>query len=260
VAETQVIDFITHFPYFGPGELGLHINVLKLKAILFGLKSLCSEMQNVSINVRSDNTTSVHCVNNMGSYRSSDCNDIVQEIRDWAISKNIWLICSHIHGVLNIEADKESRKCEQRLEWQLDPTIFGEAIEHLEFQPEMDLFASWLNNQLPLFCSSDLTQAFSFDWRSIAFYAFPPFSIIVSRMIQKIIVDRATGIVIAPNWPNQPWYSKILSLLLTKPFIIPRSIKQLILKNRPNERHPMAKSLELWHVWCLGGIQKTTPL
>jgi len=37
--------------------------------------------------------------------------------------------------VLNIEADKESRKCEQRLEWQLDPTIFGEANEHLGFQP-----------------------------------------------------------------------------------------------------------------------------
>ena len=36
-------------------------------------------------------------------------------------------------------------------------------------------------------------------------YIFPPFKIL-ARVVRKIRRDRATAIVIAPNWSGQPWF------------------------------------------------------
>ena len=43
----------------------LHINVLELKAVLFGLKSLCSHLRQAHMKVLSDNRTAVCAINNM---------------------------------------------------------------------------------------------------------------------------------------------------------------------------------------------------
>ena len=51
---------------FALDELLLHINVLELKAVLFGLKSLCSHLRQTNVKVLSDNTTAVCAANNMG--------------------------------------------------------------------------------------------------------------------------------------------------------------------------------------------------
>ena len=57
----------------------------------------------------------------MGSLRSSlEMDNIMQQICYWAIHRNIWLTATHIPGKENIEADKESRKQEQRTEWVLN--------------------------------------------------------------------------------------------------------------------------------------------
>lgn len=48
-------------------------------------------------------------------------------------------------------------------------------------------------------------DAFTLNWSTLNFYAFPPFSV-VSRMLQKIIDDKAEGIVVVPFWISQPWY------------------------------------------------------
>ena len=58
---------------FAPDESLLHINVLELKAVLFGLKSLCSHLRQIHIQVLSDNTTAVCAINNMGSCKSLLC-------------------------------------------------------------------------------------------------------------------------------------------------------------------------------------------
>ena len=53
--------------HFAPDESLLHINVVELKAVSFGLKSLRSHLRQTHINVLSDNTTAVCPINNMGS-------------------------------------------------------------------------------------------------------------------------------------------------------------------------------------------------
>ena len=44
-----------------------HINVLKLKAILLGLSSLCQDCKDTHIRLRSDNSTAVACIDRFRS-------------------------------------------------------------------------------------------------------------------------------------------------------------------------------------------------
>ena len=54
--------------------------------------------------------TAVAYINNMGGYRSSCCNKIAHDIREWASIRNLWLSAAHIPGVHNVIADFESKK------------------------------------------------------------------------------------------------------------------------------------------------------
>ena len=48
----------------------LYINVLEMKAVLFGLKSLCSHLRQTHIKLLSDTATAVSSLNDMGSCKS----------------------------------------------------------------------------------------------------------------------------------------------------------------------------------------------
>ena len=186
-----------------------HINVLELKAILFGLKSLC-RVSDKHIRIRTDSSTALAYVKNMGGTKSADCLEVALSIWNWAQSHNVWLSVTHIPGVDNVLADLRSRKFKDHLEWSLNFKIFEEIC--LWFgTPDVDLFASRNNTKLPRYVSwepepdSWRTDAFSFSWNdNMLYYCFPPFSLL-PRVINKIQQDQARAIVIAPNWESQPW-------------------------------------------------------
>ena len=181
-----------------------HINNLELKAVLFGLKSFSYKMQNEHILVLSDNTTAVQCINKFGTCRSRVLDKTTQDIWDCSIQNNIWLSATHIPGKLNVEADEESRKMEIHTEWKLNENLFQEICYFLKFSPDIDLFASRLNTQLPKFISYRpdpqclAVNAFLFSWKNYKFYCFPPFAVI-SRILQKIVQDSAKGIIVVPE-------------------------------------------------------------
>ena len=89
----------------------------------------------------------------MHSNKSDLCHSIISEIWAWAEDKNIWITASYIPGKENYDADAESRKKQTELEWMLNPKISMKIISKFKFQPEVDLFASRLNAQLPVFVS-----------------------------------------------------------------------------------------------------------
>ena len=100
-------------------ECNCHINVLELKAVYFGLKSLCRDLNETYIKFLTENTTAVHGINNMGSCKSVSCDTEVRKIWDWTIERNNFLTATHISGILDIDADAESREAETRTEWKL---------------------------------------------------------------------------------------------------------------------------------------------
>lgn len=234
---------------FSEAEREEHINVLESKAVLFALKSLYDNSEDVHIKVLSDNTATVGALNNMGSSKSLKLHKVICQIWEWALSKGVWLSASHIPGVLNEITDKESRKNATLTEWMISDDLFRYVIDRLGFTPVIDLFASRINNKLARFASyrpdpeAELIDAFSTSWSGLAFYAFPPF-ICISRVLQKIRKDMASGILVVPDWPNQPWYNVYRELVVTDIILYPRE-DLLLLPTNKELLHPMHKTLSL---------------
>ena len=134
---------ITLGAQFTEGEAKEHINVLELKAALFGLQSLCTNVHDSHILMKLDNTSAVAGINKTGSTRSIPLDLVGQQIWRWAQQRNNWLLATHIPGILNVEADRESRDCETRTEWVLNKGIFNYVIG--VFYSVVDLFASRIN-------------------------------------------------------------------------------------------------------------------
>ena len=226
----------------------MQTNSLELLAAKFRLNTFI-KTHNVHVKLLSDNSTTVHGINRMGSSRSVSCNAIIFEIWEWVEKHNIWITAAHTSGKQNVEAGKESRrKNEKDKEWMLNREVFKQIIKQCDMYPKIDLFASRLNTQLPVFVpyrpdpDAKIIDAFSIKWTE-SFYAFPPFSII-GRVVQKITLEESTGLLIVPFWPTQPWYSSLLKILIGVPTILPCR-KDLLIHLTEKSTHPIWQRLTL---------------
>ena len=231
-------------------ELTLHINEKELLAIYYALLSFKNKLEGKHVRILCDNTTAVAIVNKMGSSKGLEHNEIAKMI--WKLCKNfdIWVTCTYIPGVENVRADRESRREYKQGEWKLNPKIFETILDRFNFTPTIDCFASRLNAQIDTYASfrpdpfATMVDAFSFNWNSYYCYIFPPFSMI-SRVLQKIRIDRATVLCVLPEWKTQAWWPLMLRMSLGQPFRLKPSTKNLILPNKPTEVHPFHKNLTL---------------
>lgn len=110
------------------------------------------------------------------------------------------------------------------IEWSLNYNVFHE-ICSMFGKPNIDLFASRLNNELPKYVSflPDPTAFDAFNMKlnsNSLYYSFPPFSCI-GRLFQKMKIDRAEMILVAPLWNTQHWFTEMLKLLVADPIILP---------------------------------------
>ena len=147
------------------------------------------------------------------------------------------------YGSQNTQADRASRIFNDQTEWKLNTTVFQRIIDRLVL-PEVDLFASRLNCQIDKYVAWQpdpgalAVDAFSIDWSCFKFYAFPPFSII-GRAVQKIEEDKAEEILLIPNWPTQPWFPKVMRLLVKEPILLPNDRQLLMLPYNKTVIHPL---------------------
>ena len=113
----------------------------------------------------------------MGSSHSDKCNNLVKELCEWCITKQIWISAAHIPGTLNLVADFESRHIGKESEWMLNKIDLENALQKLKFTPEIELFASRINHQISRYVSyrpdprTSAIDAFSLTWSSLQFYA-----------------------------------------------------------------------------------------
>ena len=197
-----------------------------------------------------DNSTAVAYINAMGGTHSVKCNTTTRKIWQWCIRRGIWLTCRFLPGKSNTKADRLSRRFNTNTEWMWDPSIF-QSITSIWGVPDIDLFASSLNKQTALYGSwkpdinAAVVDAFSVTWTDYFCYAFPPFSMIL-RCLQKIKQERATGILIVPNWPTQAWFTMLLNMTTDTPRRLPTTETLLflpgVLRRSP---HPLGSKLQL---------------
>ena len=145
-------------------------------------------------------------------------------------------------------------------EWTLNPSIFLQVCQVIVPRPEIDLFASTLNFQLPKYCAccrdpqAWKVDGLSFLWSGLPLYAFPPFSILPT-VLEKIVQEGADVALVAPFWPQRPWFLKLLSLLVGHPRALPL-LKDLVCQPMSRQPHPRLESLHLT-LWPLSGRKES---
>ena len=226
-------------------ESRLHINVLELRAIKFGLFSLCGTCHSVHICIRSDNVSAVSYINSIGGSVQT-LHEEAKEIWLWCIQRQIMLTAVHIAGKANILPDKLSREFSDCSEWKLKAEIFQNLCDKF-FYPDIDLFSSRLNKQVDCYVSwfpdpKALTaDAFSISWSNFnAPYIFAPFSLL-PRILWKVEQEKVRKVLIVfPLWTTQSWYPKLLNLLISVPVQLPMC-KDLLMLVHNGKFHPMNK-------------------
>lgn len=176
----------------------------------YALKSLAKNVEHTQILLWADSRAAISYINRYGGCRSIKLNSIAKCICQWCELKNIWIYMSYINTALNKIADAESRMTIDDTDFKLTQESFDLVVCHFG-NPTIDLFASHHTAQCLRFISwfpdpgSIGVDAFTIDWSTEFFYAFPPFCLI-TRVLRKIKSDKARGIVVVPNWKSQPWY------------------------------------------------------
>ncbi len=231
-----------------PEESDIHINIQEMLAVLYALRSFVQNLQNKHVRILSDNTVTVSVLNKMGSCRSLECNYMGQQIWKFCGENNIFITCTHIPGVENTIADEESRREYKQGEWMLNKEIFHQAVQHFRFSVDIDCFATRINTQVEQYASrkpdpfATHINAFSFNWNPYNCYIFPPFSVI-NKVLQKIRIDQATVLGVFPRWTTQAWWPELQQMMIQKPLILEPKRHNLILPNKPGEKHPLHKKL-----------------
>ena len=195
----------------------------------------------------------------MGGSVFEKCNELAKYLLHFCIQENIWISAVHIPGKENTVADFMFRSLSGNTEWQLAPVMLKNIVHTFNFVPELDLFASYLNAQVPVPCfvswfpdpNAVANDAFSLFWENKKFDAFPTFSLIGATLV-KIWKDRPTGIMITLWWGTQFWFPLILQLLLDFPVQLPQTKNTLTLPSKKGEFHPLHPKLKLQVVLLLG--------
>lgn len=236
-------------------EKAFHINVLELKAAFLAIKCFVGKQSNVHVLLQSDNVSTVVYLNKQGGTKSIHLCELAVEIWKYCLERSISLEAVHIAGVENDVADQASRRKAEHSDWMLDREIFSQ-INHRLGPCSIDLFAARHNAQLPVFYSwkvdpdAKAVDAIAQSWsKKGVLYAFPPFSLI-SRIVDKLVKEEATVVLVAPVWPAQPWYPQLLQKVVQPPLLLP--LEDSLLTDSVGEFHPLVlqKRLRLG-VWKL---------
>ena len=156
---------------------------------------------------------------------------------------------------LNVIADKLSRHNQViQTEWSLLPEVCALLCRRWHI-PSVDLFATRFNHKLPRFVSpvpnrsAWKVDALSLRWEDLDAYAFPP-TALLPQVVAKLLDHGCRRIIlIAPGWPNMPWFWDLVNMSVHIPLLLPQVANLL---TQPFNLCPHRDLLNLnLHAWLL---------
>ena len=237
----------------------LSIAILETQAVEYTLQAL--EMihhvsfQNKRVLIKTDNTQTVACLNKMGTPEPM-LSELTLRIGKWCQQRNCTLILEHLPGIDNIIADSDSRRIwTDKHDWQIKPAIFQFITTQVWQLPDIDLFAEPSNKILPCYCARHpdplafAVNAFSIQWTSFNLLWINPPWVVLDQVLSKIQQDNAEALVLAPIWPTQVWYPRLLHMLIDLPLHLPSS-GQILQRTVLHKLHqaPLDTPMAVWRI------------
>jgi hypothetical protein len=189
-----------------------------------GFLAFRETLHDCALQIRSDNLANVAALTK-GSSHNQVLSAIARDTWTLAFEQRVSLSAVYLAGEQNTVADQLSRHKTDYSDFKLHPGLFMQLSE-LFFQPEIDLFATAANTQLPVFFSllpqpgAAAVDALAQPWTTLRAYANPPFAI-MGRVLRKVEDDLATIWIVAPVWRAAPWWPVLMHLLTADPFLLP---------------------------------------
>ena len=179
-------------------------------------------------------------------------------ILNWCLVNRVTLLPLSIKGEYSLIPDAFSRQ-KTLQDWQLRPNI-ARRIFLRHGLPQIDLFATKLSSQCPLYMTWDATdtEAIAIDalrqpWTYNLVYAFPQIPLIPLVLKKLEQLSSLKMLLVAPAWPQKPWFPSLLNLVYSQPLRLPYR-KYLVIDLSPNKAPPYIPNLNLT-IWPITGNQ-----
>ena len=240
-------------------EMAWHINRKELMAAFLGLKTFASNLCNAVVELELDNVSAVAHINRQGGTHSFQLCHLAIQVWEWALARHLHLDARHLAGRLNVQADFLSRNVTDNGDIQLNRRVFHLLQE--ELGPfALDLFAARHNTQLKKFVSWHLdpeavaVNAFYLPpvyWEDA--YAFPPINQ-VTRCLHYVHLQHINRLfLVAPAWPTQVYYAKLLRMLTAEPILLSASsFSEPLIHNPDGSPHKLVDTVKLV-AWTISG-------
>ena len=228
-----------------------HINYKELLAVKYLLERVPEKIRGKTIDLGIDNTTALWYIKRMGG-RRKDLALLAQEIYLLLQRLQVTIVAYHLPGVMNMLADLESRREVQLADASLHQDLFEQA-DRIFGPHSVDLFATYRDRQVDRFGSwkpqpgALWVDSMRHPWVKENGWANPPFSLI-GQVLQKVEQEGSTITLLAPLWPAQPWFPKLLSLLVEPPILVPTTRRTFELPAAAKSMKPPAWTTLVWRV------------
>ncbi len=231
-------------------------NYRELFTVLMTLKSFKHQVQNKSVQILSDNVTTIAYINHLGG-PFKDLDIVMRAIWSEAYNLNVKLSAKHLPGVQNWLADALSRS-QSTFEWRLHPNIF-KYLDNIWGPHDIDRFASITTTQLPIYNSyhwdpltSGVDALAQNNWEQLNNYVNPPFSMI-PKVLDLLRLQKATATLIAPVWEAQPWFQDLLQMSMTPPIPLPVSSRTVLAVGPKVRAEPLKNYKWTLYAWRVSG-------
>ena len=219
--------------YFTAKEYKMHINALELLGCWYTVRSLLGLLvpihlwHKVHLSCELDSIVAIKYAK-VAVSRSLNLSKLGALFYDWKEEHQLQMSYRHLAGVLNVRADTLSREAWSATEWKLNESLFRSIQKVWKADIYIDLFASRQNRQCHRYYTWEhdleamVVDSLSHPWTwTRTVYAYPPPSFI-SRVMQKVWMESVNDfILLAPVWPDQPWWPMLMESITEIPLLLP---------------------------------------
>ena len=230
-----------------------HSNIRELTAVLLSLRAFAHLLENKTIQILSDNITTVAYINHMGG-PMEELTDVAKQIWAEAIQHNITVVAKHLSGKLNSQADGLSRAVDKH-EWMLSRPLFR-YLDAVWGPHTVDRFASATSTQLPVYNSRFLDPngmkvdaLAQKDWLTENNFVNPPIRLL-DKVVDIVQHQRAHATIIAPWWPAQTWFNSLQKMSTCPPI---RVFQRAIIPLNPAVPEPLRNRRWKLFAWRVCG-------